>query len=188
MTCLWALITPFLFKSMLTKQQKSKIVEDLTEKFKRQKIAIFSDFTGVSVSKFQILRRILKKDQAEYKVTKKTLFDRALQETGVNLKTKELRGEIGATFGYGEETAPAKILLKFSRQNETFKILGGILGNRILSAKEVITFAKLPPREIIMGQLLNVMQSPIRGLATVLEGNIKNLAVVLNKIQSSKSK
>lgn len=171
---------------MLTKTQKTKIVEELTDKLKRQKIAIFSDFTGVSVSKFQALRRLLKKDQAEYKVTKKTLFDRALQKTGINLKTKELRGEIGATFGYGEETAPAKILLKFSRQNETFKILGGILGNRILNAKEMITFAKLPPREILMGQLLNVMQSPIRGLATVLGGNIRNLVIVLSKIKDTK--
>jgi len=171
---------------MLTKTQKIKIVEELTDKLKRQKIAIFSDFTGVSVSKFQALRRLLKKDQAEYKITKKTLFDRALQQTGVNLKTKELQGEIGATFGYGEETAPAKILYKFSRQNDTFKILGGILGNRILNAKEVITLAKLPSREILVGQILNVMQSPIRGLATVLGGNIRNLVVLLNKIKEQK--
>ena len=171
---------------MLTKTQKIKIVEELTDKLKRQKIAIFSDFTGVSVSKFQALRRLLKKDQAEYKITKKTLFDRALQQTGVNLKTKELQGEIGATFGYGEETAPAKVLYKFSRQNDTFKILGGILGNRILNAKEVITLAKLPSREILVGQILNVMQSPIRGLATVLGGNIRNLVVLLNKIKEQK--
>lgn len=171
---------------MLTKPQKTKIVEELADKLKRQKIAIFSDFTGVSVSKFQILRRLLKKDGAEYKVTKKTLFDRALQEAGVNLKTKELQGEIGATFGYGDEVAPAKILLKFSKQNETFKILGGILGNRVLNAKEVITLAKLPSREILIGQLLNVMQSPIRGLATVLGDNIRNLVVILNKVKDNK--
>lgn len=172
---------------MLTKPQKTKIVEELADKLKRQKIAIFSDFTGVSVSKFQALRRLLKKDQAEYKVTKKTLFDRALQETGINLKTKELQGEIGATFGYEEEAAPAKTLFKFSRQNETFKILGGILGNRILNAKEVITLAKLPSREILIGQLLNVMQSPIRGLVMVLGGNVRNLVVVLQKIKNNKS-
>lgn len=172
---------------MLSKTKKTKIVEELIDRLKRQKITILSDFSGVSVSKFQTLRRLLKKDQAEYKVAKKTLFDRAFQEAGVNLKTKKLQGEIGATFGYGDETAPAKALFKFSKKNETFKILGGILGNRLLNTKEVLLLAKLPSREVLLGQLLGVLQSPVRGLVTVLEGNIKNLVVLLNKIRGAKS-
>ncbi len=171
---------------MLTKAQKIKTVEEVADKFKRQKIAIFSDFTGISVSKFQALRRLLKKDQAEYKVAKKTLFDRALEEAGISMKTKELQGEIGTTFGYGDEIAPAKTLFKFSKENETFKILGGILGGRLLNSKEVLAFAKLPSREILLGQLLGVLQSPIRGLVTVLGGNLRNLVVVLNKIKDKK--
>lgn len=171
---------------MLTKTQKTKIVEDLAEKFKRQKIAIFSDFHGISVSKSQALRRLLKKGEAEYKVAKKTLLDRALEKAGIGLKTKELEGEIGVTFGYGDEMGPAKTLFKFSRGNETFKILSGILGGRILSDKEVLIIAKLPLREIIISQLLGVLQSPIRGLIAVLGGNIKNLVVVLNKIKDKK--
>lgn len=173
---------------MLSKTQKIKTVEEISDKFRRQKIAIFSDFTGISVLKFQTLRRLLKKGQAEYRVAKKTLLDRALQGVGINMKTKNLQGEIGVTFGYEDEVTPANTLFKFSKKNETFKILGGIMGNRILNAKEVVTLAKLPSREILIGQLLNVMQSPIRGLVTILEGNLKNLVVVLNKIQSSKSK
>lgn len=172
---------------MLTRTQKTKIVEDFAEKFKRQKIAIFSDFRGISVAKLQALRRLLKKVEAEYKVAKKTLLDRALEKAGISLKTKELEGEIGVTFGYGDEMEPAKTLLKFSKQNETFKILGGMLAEKILNGKEVLTLAKLPSREILIAQLLGVLQSPMRGLVTVLEGNIKNLVVVLQKIKEAKS-
>ena len=172
---------------MLNRAQKVKIVEDLVDKLKRQKIAIFSDFTGISVSKFQTLRRLLKKDQAEYKITKKTLFDRALEQAETSFKTQELQGEIGVAFGYEDEVTPAKTLFKFSKENETFKILGGILGNRILNLQEIIKLTKLPSRKVILGQMLGVLQSPIRGLATVLGGNIKNLVVVLDKIKKGKN-
>ena len=171
---------------MLNKDQKQKVADDLAERFRRQKIAFFSDFHGVSVAKIQALRRLLKKDEAEYKVAKKTLLDRALEKAGLKLKTKELQGEIGVTFAYGDEVAPAKTLSKFSRSNETFKILGGILGSRILTGKEILALAKLPPREVLLAQLLRVLQSPMRGLAIVLQGNIKNLVVVLSKIKDNR--
>ena len=171
---------------MLNKQQKESVVEGLIDKFKRQKIAIFSDFHGVSVAKAQALRRLLKKTDAEYRVAKKTLLDRALNKLGVETKTQELKGEIGVAFGYGDEIPPAKTLFKFSKENETFKILGGILGGRVLSDKEIVALAKLPSREILIGQLLGVLQSPMRGLVSVLGGNMRNLVMVLSKIKESK--
>lgn len=171
---------------MLTKAQKSKVIDDLADKFKRTKIAIFSDFHGISVTKLQALRRLLKKDEAEYKVAKKTLLDRALKEADEEFKTKELQGEIGVIFGYGDEIVPAKTLLKFSKANETFKILGGILNNRLLSAKDVIILAKLPPKDVLIEQLVGTLQAPLRGLVNVLQGNIKNLVVILNKIKVNK--
>lgn len=172
---------------MLTKEQKQEIVGDLTQRFKRKKIAIFSDFRGISVAKAQTLRRLLKKLDAEFKVAKKTLFDRALAAAGFKAKTRELEGEIGVAFGYGDEVQPAKTLLKFSKENETFKILGGILGDRVLKNTEVITLARLPGRETLLAQVVGTLQSPIRGLVTVLRGNIKNLVVVLNKIKENKT-
>lgn len=168
---------------MLTKTQKSKIVEEFTERFRRQKIAIFSDFHGVSVAKASGLRRLLKKEGAEFKVAKKTLLDQALKAVGVTLKTKDLKGEIGVAFGYEDQAGPARILAKFGKDNETFKILAGILSGRILSGAEVLFLSRLPSREVLLGQLIWTLQSPIRGLAAVLNGNMRNLVVVLNKIK-----
>lgn len=172
--------------TVLNRTQKSKIIDEFLERFKKQKIAIFSNFHGISVSKSQGLRRLLKKTGAEYKVAKKTLLDRALAGVGVETNTKKMKGEIGVTFGYRDEVSPAKTLLKFSKENETFKILGGILGARVLSDKEVIQLAKLPTREILLGQVVSTLQSPIRGLVMVLRGNLKNLVVVLQKIKESR--
>lgn len=168
---------------MQTKAQKEKIVQELEEKLKKQKITIFTDFRGVSVAKSQTLRRQLRKDEAEFKVAKKTLIDRALDKFGTAFRAKKLEGEIGVVFGYNDQVAPAKVLAKFSKENETFKILGGILDGKVLSDKEMVKLAKLPAREALIGQLLAVLQSSLRGLVNVLGGNTRNLIVVLNKIK-----
>ncbi len=172
---------------MITKQQKAEIVEDLVERFNRQKIAIFTDFQGVSVAKFAVLRRLLKKTGAELKVAKKTLFDRALLQAGLTaIKAKELKGEIGIVFAYQDQVEPAKVLMKFAKENETFKVLTALLGGKALIDKQVIALAKLPSREILLAQLVGALQGPIRGLAVALQGNMRNLVVVLNKIKDNK--
>lgn len=171
---------------MLLKSQKSEIIKDLADKLSRQKIAIFSDFHGVSVAKIQALRRLLKKSGGEYKVAKKTLLDRALTGQKTALKAKELEGELGVAFGYEDEVSAAKTLFKFSKENETFKILAGILGDQILSGKQIMALAKLPSKELLWAQLAGVLQSPLRGLTSVLTGNIRNLVTVLHKVIDKK--
>ena len=171
---------------MLTKTQKTKIVEEFAERFRRQKVAIFSDLHGISVAKATALRRLLRKENAEYKVAKKTLLDRALAAVGIEMKAKDLKGEIGVAFGYGDEATPAKILAKFSKENETFKILGGILSGRILNDLDITALARLPGREQLLGQLAGALSSPLRGLASVLQGNMRNVVVVLNKEKDQK--
>lgn len=171
---------------MLNKQQKSKIVEELSEKLAKQKVTLFSDFHGVSVAKTSELRRGLKKSNSEFKVAKKTLINLALKKAGIDFNAKTLEGELGVIFGFGDEVAPAKLAYKFSRLNNTFKLLGGILGGKIFDAKDAVALAKLPSKKELLSKLVFVMQSPIRGLANVLQGNIKNLVVVLNKIKENK--
>lgn len=168
---------------MLTKTQKASIIEELKERIRRQKILIFSDFRGISVAKLKHLRRALKKGDAEYKVAKKTLIDRALKETNLPGEIKKLEGEIGIAFGYGDQVEPAKVLLKFGKENETFKVLGGILNATILGAKDIVALAKLPSREVLLAQVVGALAGPIRGLATVLQGNMHNLVVVLNQVK-----
>ena len=172
---------------MITRKQKEELVKEFTERFEKQHIAILSDFQGISVGNLQTLRRNLRAADGEYKVVRKTLADRALAAKGIELKTKEMKGQVGIAFGFGDAVVPAQVLQKFSRQHETFKILGGLLGTQILSAKDVLALAKLPSREVLLGQLAAAVQGPIRNLATVLQANIRNLAIVLHKVGEQKS-
>lgn len=171
---------------MLTKQKKTEVIAELTDRFSRQKVAIFSDFHGVSVAKATLLRRSLRKEDAEYKVAKKTLLVRAMQEAGITFDAKSLKGEIGVAFGYGDQALPAKILAKFGKENETFKILGGLLGSRVMTGKDVIALARLPSREVLLAQVVGALSAPLRGLAGALQGNIRNLAFVLGQVRDNK--
>ena len=170
----------------LTRGRKTKIVEELTEMFKKQKIAVFSDFRGVGVSKLTALRREMKKAGAEFKVAKKTFLRLALKAVGIDYDPKTLEGEIGVIFGYEDQIAPVKTAAKFGKENKTFKILKGILDGKFLEGKEVLLLAKLPSREQLLAKLVWVLNSPLQGFHNVLSGNLRNLVVVLNKIREKK--
>jgi large subunit ribosomal protein L10 len=172
---------------MITKAKKAEVVAGLKDKFSRQKIAIFSDFHGVSVARSIALRRLLGAENAEYKVAKKTLFDRVLGEMNAGVSVKGMQGEIGVAFGYGDQVAPAKILAKFAKEVETFKILGGLLDGKALTEKQVVALSRLPAREVLLTQVAGVLSAPLRGLAGALQGNIRNLAYVLAKVKDQKS-
>ena len=173
---------------MISKPKKQNIIKDLEDGFRKQKIALFADFRGVNVSNLTVLRRELKKLDAEFKVAKKTLLRIALKTIGVDYDPKELEGEIGVVFGYKDQIEPIKGVFAFIKKNKTFKILKGLMDGSFLSDKEVLAFSKLPPWEQLLAKLAWVLNSPIQGFHNVLSGNLRNLVTVLNKIKDNKSR
>ena len=172
---------------MITRKQKEKIASELAKKFAEEKIAIFSKVHGVSVGKLAAFRKDLKKIGAELKIAKKTLLQRAVDAADIPAEVKKLEGEVGVILGYENEAEAAKLTQKFQKKNnETFKILLGLLGKKLLSKEQVAAFAKLPSRLELIGQLAGALASPVRNLMNVLQGNQRNLIVVLTKIKESR--
>lgn len=171
---------------MQTRIQKEEIIVDLAKKFELEKIAVFSQIRGISVAKLSLFRRELKKMGAELKIAKKTLLRLALERIGIDTNPKDLEGEIGVIFGYENQVETAKLIQKFKKGNDTFKILRGLLERKILSPEQIVALAKLPQREQLLAMLAQTLVSPIRNFMNVLQGNQKNLVVVLNKIKGLK--
>ena len=172
----------------ITKEQKQNILKDLTDKFARAKAAILVDFNKLSVAKTMELRRLLKQIGADYKVAKKTLINRVLRAgdyKGADLD--ELKTQIGVVFSYGDPVPAASSLYKFSRLNEALKILGGFIGLGWQDKNKIIELAKLPSREVLLGQVVRMVAAPLSGLVTVLSGNMRNLVSVLNNVQNKRS-
>lgn len=172
----------------LTREQKLNILNGLTEKFGKAKAAILVDFNKLSVSKTMELRRNLKSVDAEYKVAKKTLVSRVLKSN--KFEDADIDGfktQVGIVFSYADPVAAASSVWKFSKVNEAFKILGGFLGLNWQGKDKIVALAKLPSREILLGQVVRTIASPLSGLVTALSGNMRNLVNVLNNIQNKRS-
>lgn len=175
---------------MLTRGEKAEVVGELADKFKRQRVSIFTDIRGIGVAKLSAFRRELKKAGAEIQVAKKTLLKRALEAVGPawggSIEPKALDGEIGVIFGYEDQVAPVKAAAKFAKDNETFKVLTGALAGRILEAGEVLALARLPSHHELVGRLAYVLNAPIQGLVIALQGNLRNLVGVLKQVKSKR--
>lgn len=175
---------------MITKEKKKKIIYELLEDIKKAKAVYFADFSGLATQKINELREDLKKKEGKAKVAKKTLADIAferldwqarLPDGQAGLKEKFL-GPMMFNFSFNDPLAVAKSLWQFSKQNKKFKILGGWLENRFLNEKEIIEFAQIPSREIILGRLVGLIASPFQRLVMSLGSNLQKLAITIDAI------
>ncbi len=170
---------------MLTKDQKKQLVKNLAEKIKAAKAVVFANFRGLKVKDLSNLKKELGKANSSFRVAKKTLMDIALKEAGFNYKTEGLEGQIAISLSPDEVTA-AKIIDTFSKKNENIKILGGLMGEKEMTAAEVKVLAKLPGREEMLGILVGTIKAPISGFVNVMSGNLRGLVQVLKAIGESK--
>ena len=181
----------------LTREQKQNILKDLTDKFSRAKAAILIDFNKLSVSKTMELRRGLKSTNAEYKVAKKTLISRVLRFGHFkNVDLDNFKTQVGIVFSYVDPVATAQSVWKFSKVsakggsafggNEALKILGGFIDLNWYDRDRIITLAQLPPREVLLGQVVRTIAAPLSGLVNALSGNMRNLVSLLDNLRSKK--
>lgn len=166
---------------MVRKERKPEIVDWVSEKLRKAEILVVTDYRGLTVAQITELRRRLRQQGIEYHVVKNTLAvfaANAVEKPGL---AEFLKGPTAIAFGYDDAVQAPKILLEYQKtvEDNTLQIRGGLLGDRLLTMQEIISLAKLPPREELIARVVGLMQSPISGLLTVLNGNLRGLMVVL---------
>ena len=170
-----------------SREEKKKILEDLKEKVKKQKVMILVNFTGLKVKDFFELRKKLKSANSQIKVTKKTLLDLALKELSAEFSPKldQFKAQIAIVFGFEDEILPAKILHQFSLENPNLKILAGYFDKKFREKEEMVTLAQLPTKNELMASLTRNLSAPISNFVNVLEANIKGLIYILANLHES---
>lgn len=171
---------------MLTRPQKEEVVKKLTEQIKAGKAMVFSDYAGTTVAKMKQLRDELRKTGSTYKITKKRLIELAFRNAGIEVDVAKMEGQIGVAIGKDDEVSAARALAKFSKENEGFKVLQGVLENKVISAEEVNALAALPSREELLSKLVGTINAPVSGFVNALAGNLRNLVGVLKAIGDNK--
>lgn len=171
----------------ITRQKKEEILKNLRENIKQASIIVFVNFHGLNVLKAMELRKMLRQIGAGYVVAKKTIIKKALEESSFSGELPELEGEIALAFSREDTIASAKTIEQFAKKNKTIKIIGGVFESGFVGSDKIMMLANIPPREVLLSRLVNVINSPIQGTVSVLGGIIRNFAVVLNQIAKSRS-
>lgn len=167
--------------------QKKEELAKLKDRLAKAKIAILTSFAregerGLKVAEMRQLKKDLKAAESEYLVEKKTILDRAISpKEGIDVFGYQ--GSLGLVLGYGDEAATAKSVYVFARKNPTLKLFSAILDQRVLDTDKLTELAKLPPKSVMVGRLVGTVKYPITGLLSVLQGNIRNLLIVLSNIK-----
>ena len=159
-------------KTIALKQAK---VDELAKEMKEAKIILLTDYRGITVTDVTKLRADLRNANAEYKVIKNNIIRRALDANGEKELDSALEGPVALVIGKEDYLEPAKVIYNFTKDHDFYKIKGGIVEGKVMTAEEIITLAKLPSRQELLAKL-----------AGSLLGNITKLAALLDQVKAQK--
>ncbi len=156
---------------MLSKQQKHETVKKLTRILKESKQIVISDFAGLTMVEITELRRGLKKQGISYQAVKKTLLELAWRASGKpQLDLSGHKGSAAVSYSQGDPVMIAKGLHGFAKATKKLSILGGFLMGELAAKEKIAALAQIPSREVLLAQILQLILSPVSGLARVLDG------------------
>jgi large subunit ribosomal protein L10 len=165
----------------MNRDQKAAVIEEIAAQIQAAEAVFAVDYRGISVPQAAELRTRLRDADASFRVVKNSLTERAADQAGAGELKALLEGPTAFTFVRGDAALAAKALSDFSRTTPvTFK--GGLLNGEGMSAEQIVAIGRLPTREVLYGQLVGTVASPITGLVRGLAGLISGLARQLQQI------
>lgn len=163
----------------ITKEQKVEMVADYKDKMSRSQAIILTDYRGLTVAQISALRRSLREVDSTFQVIKNSLFELALEESGLPVPTRLMEGPVAVSYCMAEAPQVAKILRQFAGESAVLTIRGAIVGRSVVDATGVASLADLPPREVLQAQLLGAIQGPAGSLVSTLNAPLRELIQVL---------
>lgn len=167
-------------------EEKKRIVEDLREKFLKAKVVIVTDYKGLNVTTLNDLRKKLKEAGVEYRVAKNTLLARASEDTDAVLIHDSFKGPSAIALSYDDPVAPAKVLTQFAKEHEKPEIRIGVLNGKVIDSTAIKALSALPPREVLLGKALAVMNAVPTSFVRVLNSIPTSLLNLLQDLKSQK--
>lgn len=172
---------------MATKAFKENKIESIKEKISKAKVAIVTEYRGLTVEEITNLRRSLQKEEGDYTVTKNTLAKIAVKGTEYEVLTDSFKGPIALALGFGDQVAPAKVLSKFINDVKKGEIIAAALDGKLLSAAEAKALATLPSRDEIFAKMLGCINSPASGIANATNGVLTQLVRAMAAVRDAKT-
>jgi len=156
---------------------KEQIVSELAEQLGSTESLIVADYRGLTNKQLESLRDELLKHGGRFRIVKNTLTRRAAEQAGADGLLVMLEGPTAIAFveSGGDPAAVAKALASTARETNVLTLRGGVLEGKTLSGEEVDTLAKLPPADVLRGQLLGAVVAPLTQLVALVTATLGEL-------------
>jgi large subunit ribosomal protein L10 len=166
----------------MLKQDKERIVEELTERLRDTQTLIVADYRGLTMKQIDALRTSLLEQGARFTVVKNTLTRRAAEAAGADAVLALLDGPTAIAFleSDGDPVAVAKALSDSARETKVLQVRGGILDGRPITEDEVKNLATLPPLEALRGQVLGAVTAPLLTVVGLFSAPLRDLVGLID--------
>jgi large subunit ribosomal protein L10 len=172
----------------VNRDQKATAIAEIADQIKESEAVIAVDYRGITVAQVAGLRTSLRDADASFRVVKNTLTERAADQAEAQQLKELLVGPTALMFVRGDAAAAAKAIADFQRSSggDLLPFKGGLMNGEALDAAQVTAISKLPSRQVLYGQLVGIVASPITGLARSLNGLVSGLAIALGGVLEKK--
>ena len=162
---------------MMNKEQKKQYINDMSSQFDKTEAVIVTHYQGLTVNQLDELRKKMREHGIKFKITNNRITKLALEKTRCNEISNLFTGPTAVALSEDAITS-AKILTKFSKENENLKILGGIMGADVLDVAGVQNVASLPTLEESRAKIVGILSSPAQKIASILLAPASKIAIL----------
>lgn len=170
----------------MPQQYKLDRVEEISASLNDAKSVFMTDFSGLSVEQITNLRREFRKENVEFKVVKNTLAKISAEKVGYKEIIPYLNGPTGLAIASGDPISPVRVIVDFQKKYKKPTIRAAVLEGKLLNEEEAQALKDIPTREVLLGQVVSGIASPITGFVGTLQGILRNFVYVLNAVKEQK--
>jgi len=173
---------------LITRQKKAEMLRNLKEKLQKSEAVFVTTFRGLKVAEVNEIRRLVREKGGEYRVFKNTLIRIGAENTPYQPVNDYVEGPTALVFAYKDPVEIAKVLKDFVKNHPALELRGLVFKGKGYDAKMIDELVKLPPKEVLLAQLMGTIQAPLANFVGLLSAIIRNFLYVLKAIEEKKAK
>jgi large subunit ribosomal protein L10 len=168
----------------MNRDQKAVAIAEIATHIDESEAIFAVDYRGITVAQVAELRAKLRESDATFKVVKNSLTERAADQVGADTLKEFLSGPTALTFVRGDVATAAKAVADYARTTQLLPFKGGLMEGATLDVEQIRSLSRLPSREVLYGQLVGVVASPVSGLVRTLNALLSGVAVALGQVRA----
>ena len=161
----------------MNKEKKQSYIKEMTAQFEKSEAVLVTHYQGLSVKQLDNLRKQMREHGIQFKITKNRITKIALEKSRCKDLSNLFTGPTAVALSE-DAISSAKILTKFSKENENLKILGGIMGKEILDVAAVANVAILPTLDEARAKIIDILRSPAQKIVSILLAPASKIAIL----------